>query len=476
MPVHAIDRRSTLGSEYLGEDPADEGLDMEAVADEIVRRLLEPREGEGPDVSSQGLERLPGRLVGVFGYWGSGKTHLLNVLGKKLVVLREKLVGRAGRRERFYVCCFRAWEYETDDDLAAAFLRALVNEQNYAWGQKPPTFEQFLPSGKTLRQAVWKFADFVCRLGASAPIPGAGLIAEIGEILMELRRADQPLSPEPVADQIRHAMAAAVDRILGGAGHLFVLVDDLDRCAPPNIVRLFEWFKIHLDTARSTYILGLDHRMAAKSIVGHYKGHIELDPQESLDYGFRYLDKLFELDFEILPSSMTENMALAKLAMESQTVAKWTRQRMGKDFGGEAEMQRVLSASALWVPRVMIRALSTYRMGMDALLHQHQLDDSLLSNDLPSSFPYWLFLLSALHHLFPPDTVESFVRTELKNLDKIGNALGKYGEIDPRLELQDALNETTIEPLSVPQMRYLYQIVREKTPRSYRDRTGLAER
>lgn len=453
--------RSTLGSEFLGDEPAAEGLGMDQTVDQILDHLLET-----PDLG-KGAPSTTHSLVGIFGHWGSGKTHVLNLLG-------QRLVGRTTQQYRYLACCFRAWEYEAETDLASAFIRGLVSEQNYPWGQVPPPFDEVLPTGSTLRQAAWKFADVVFKLGKSSALPGIGIVAEIGQTLLDLRESDKPFPPEPLTDQIRLSMQELVKKLAPDETRLFVLVDDLDRCSPPNIVKLFEWFKNHLDTTPCTYVIGLDHRIAAKAIVGHYKDYIILTPQERLDYGFRYLDKLFEIEFEILPSPMAEKMVLRRLKMDSDSLCTWTRQAVGRDFGGEPEMKRMLDVSAMWVPRILLRTVVTFRMSLAALLKQNALDRSLLSNDLPSSFPFWLFLLSALHHLFPPDNVETFVRYDLRELQDdcgIGSVLGDtavYGPTDPRGDLIKVLNEVKTEPLSMRQIRYLYQIIREKSPRSFR--------
>ncbi len=460
--MHAeLPSRSTVGSEFLGDRPAAEGLGMGKTVDTILDHLL-----QRPKVDGGGLPTTH-TLVGVFGHWGSGKTHVLNLLG-------QKLVARSTPTDRYLACCFRAWEYEAETDLASAFIRCLVNEQSYPWAQCPPSFDRVLPSGATLRQAAWKFADFVFKLGKSSAVPGLGIVSEIGQALLDLRETGKPFPPEPVTDQVRRAMQELVKKLSPDGTRLFVLVDDLDRCSPPNIVKLFEWLKNHLDTTPCTYVLGLDHRIAAKAIVGHYKDYIALTHQEALDYGFRYLDKLFEIDFEILPNPLTEQMVLARLQMRADSLCAWTREAVGRDFGGEPEMSRLLRVSALWVPRILLRTVVTFRMSLGALLKQNTIDGSLLSNDLPSSFPFWLFLLSALHHLFPPNHVEAFARSDLKQQQSktgIGSILSEgaaYGPTDPRCDFIGVLNEIKVEPLSMRQTRYLYQAVREKTPRSFR--------
>jgi hypothetical protein len=85
-------------------------------------------------------------------------------------------------------------------------------------------------------------------------------------------------------------------------------------------------------------------------------------------------------------------------------------------------------------------------------------------------------MLSSLHYLFPPDSVEAFVRADLRQARKVqgmGSGLDEkgngYSGMDLRRDLIGVLNGMTIEPLSQRQLRYLYQVIREKTPRQFRD-------
>jgi hypothetical protein len=337
--------------------------------------------------------------------------------------------------------------------------------------QEPPGFWCGNESGgESVGKIALQFADALCEIVAQAPIPMAGAISKIGKLLAQLGEGKMAIEPRPVSDQIRLTMEFLIQRLVKKGRHLYVLVDDLDRCSPRNVVRLFEWFKNHLDVARCTYIIGLDHRMAARAIAGEYSRYTAAGGKHNLDYGYRYLDKLFELDFEILPTPEAQSMALRKHGLTGD-VAQWTHKRLGKDFSDEAEMKALLGLPALWIPRVMIRTFGTYKMALDALLQADHDERIRLRNDLPSSYPFWLFLLCALHHLFSPDKAESFSRQDLRNAEKgaIGHVLNPEGDlepIDPRVDLVEQLDDLPkrLDPLPRNQLRYLYGIVRDKTP------------
>ncbi len=453
--------RNTLGSEYLGERVEDESemLGADKMAEQIASDLW----------------RDPQPVVGVYGRWGTGKTHLLNLLGAKLAEMG------------FLVACFRAWEYEAEGDLVAALLRVLSDEASYPFNNQNDTArprQLFFPDPETVRMLTNDLITEIANL-----VPGGGIVKALWRA-----RESERLQPPPVGvEAIRHKLERLVKAITGDSNNrrLVVLIDDLDRCAPPNMVRMFEWFKNHLVVGGVTYVMGLDHRMAARAVAGHYRDYLGGAGSEMLDYGYRYLDKLIERDYEIQPSPDSEKMALKRWENISSSVAdvdsigEWTRRELGKDFPGERYMARLLEGvPALWTPRVMIRVLGTYIMAFQAIKEQAKKERSLLDNDLKPAFPAWLFIISALHHLFEPNRVESFVRgvgratasekrggaIESEKRNKLGYLLGELEENDPRRSLIDELNQSRPPMIPADHLRYLYRVVKEKTPRSLKEK------
>jgi hypothetical protein len=289
-------------------------------------------------------------------------------------------------------------------------------------------------------------------------------------------QAENWMPGQPRVDEIREKMQRLKSAIARKDGRLFVLIDDLDRCSPKNMVRMFEWFKNHLDTPGCTYALGLDHRMAARAIASHYRDYIGSDAEARLEYGYRYLDKLLERDYEIQPGREAHSMAIRYLEMGDGSVIDWTRSQLGRDFAGMAQLELLIETPVLWLPRVAIRSLDTYKMALSAIITQNKTDVSLVGNDLVPAFPLWLLVLSAAHHLFSPDRVDSFVSSVgAKQPDKVQRLGAMFGEQlsrdDPRRGFIDRLN--AFDKVSWPpreQMDYLYRIVREKTPRSLKQK------
>ncbi len=449
--------RHTLGSEYLGYINKKVILESDMLgADKMAEQI------------ASDLRRDPQPVVGVYGRWGTGKTHLLNLLGNKLAEMG------------FLVACFRAWEYEAEGDLVAALLRVLSDEASYPFNNPndtAPPQQPFFPDSETVRKLTKELITEIANLA-----PGGGIVKALWRAHMS-ERLQPPLAG---VEAIRHKLERLIRAITGDNDNrrLVVLIDDLDRCAPPNMVRMFEWFKNHLIVGRRvTYVMGLDHRMAARAVAGHYRDYLGGAGSEMLDYGYSYLDKLIERDYEIQPSPHSEKMALMKLLKSGgsdvpNSISEWTRRELGKDFPGERYMTRFLErVPALWTPRVTIRVLGTYIMAFQAIKEQAKKERSLLDNDLKPAFPVWLFIISSLHHLFEPNRVESFVRgvgrateserkTDPERKRGLGDLLGGLEENDPRHSLIDELNKSHPPMIPADHVQYLYRVVKEKTPRS----------
>jgi hypothetical protein len=206
--------------------------------------------------------------------------------------------------------------------------------------------------------------------------------------------------------------------------------------------------------------------MAALAIRGEYEQHLRGGDDLMADYGYRYLDKLLELDFEIQPTPGVQPVALDRLDLPFETVRRYTDDALGRDFAGDREIDELLArVPAVWIPRVMIKTIQTYKIALDALLEQAKSTPQLLTSDLAPSFPYWLLLLSMLHHLFSPDEVETFAdRRRDDHHHAVRELAGGLDHTDPRSSLKDALGDPGPERPARNQMNYLYRLVREKTP------------
>ncbi len=208
-------------------------LDRLAVARQIANELF--------DASAPGV-------IGVYGSWGSGKSHLLS---QSIAQIFER---NATSTTKLIVCTFDAWRYELEGDLAVGLIKSLQNVEKQAVGHNPVlSGTQFKEVADLLLYALSEVAEYA--------IPAGKLVSTVAKIAgRALTAATEGAGREPASDTdarvdvIRARMRELVSAILsaaqesdsGGSYRLVVFVDDLDRCSPENMVRMFEWLKVHL--------------------------------------------------------------------------------------------------------------------------------------------------------------------------------------------------------------------------------------
>jgi uncharacterized protein YjbI with pentapeptide repeats len=94
---------------------------------------------------------------------------------------------------------------------------------------------------------------------------------------------------------------------------IVVLVDDLDRCSPANVVKVFEAVKVYLDAPGLVFVFGYDEEVISTSVLAA-KGFGESVTSRD------YLEKIIQVTFRIPRATADEAEALFALAVdESRT-------------------------------------------------------------------------------------------------------------------------------------------------------------
>ncbi|MBF0454202.1 MAG: hypothetical protein HQL72_05210 [Magnetococcales bacterium] len=472
--------KKNLASDTLGDWHDSPGRnEMEAVSTAIVN-----------SVTDESANYQLG-VIGVFGPWGVGKTHMLNLIGRKLHTSNR------------LTCCFPAWEYEAQGALSVSLLHVLNQKENYTQFEDDdfPSILDWSDDSfsEEVKQAGWLLLRGITDYAISQLPIGTSSQKALQRSLDRMIEADssngQNLNDQiPEIDQFRQSFQKYVDKIIEGIPdrkpkHLYILVDDLDRCSPNNLVRLLEWFKNYFVVDNCTFIIGLDHTMAARAILGHYKEFLGGGDSSLIksDYGFQYLYKLFDRSYEIQPSKYSHQVAwhyVMKNLLPTETpertnddVLQWTRRKLGeRSFAGEESMKLLLFNPALWVPRMMIRILDTYQVALSCLLKEAS-GNSV--SQLSPNYPFWLLFISTIHHMFSPDLAETFIKkmgvseTSSEVRDAVDSLLSDF-KTDIRQSLHTLFPKKgrqkgilKEELPDGPEFEYLYQLIREKTPRPF---------
>lgn len=350
------------------------------------------------------------RVIGVFGWWGSGKSYLLSLTAKQL------LEGNRESNEQVLVGTFSPWRYEEDGDLAAGMVRSLYRLEEQFKHRNPS-----LCGPATYKAIAQALLDLVVGLAPAFGTAGLGvaaagsLVRGVGTRINASRAAAKAASPTSTVDQIRSTMEKLVEAIIHAAEtadpsksyRLVVLVDDLDRCSPENMVRMLEWLKNHLAAERCIYVLALDHVAAAQAIVGKYKEYLGAEPDVS--YGFRYLEKIVDNEYALGLAPQVELMALRHVygkTTQFHRLSGAARTVCGGDFPGVGMMDELLKLRSLQVPRTMLKLSARFRRVLELIIGE---SGNELRTQLPPSYPFWILLLTTMYYLLDPEYLSDLV-------------------------------------------------------------------
>jgi hypothetical protein len=369
-------------------------LERGAIARSIAREIRQPR---------------PPSIVGVYGWWGAGKTHVLCQCIKHLLETNEK------SERPIVVCTFKAWRYEMEGDLAPGLIRAIAGVSHHNPGLNIPADKrkQYLRTAANLLKLI---GEISIPFGGSGPAIAAA--SKAAKYVVDTI-ADDDKSPDPLestVDKIQTKIAGLVNEILQAAKEsdstrqrqfrLAVFIDDLDRCSPMNMVRMFEWLKVHLNVENCVYVLGLDHIAAARAIVGHYREYLSED--EDIAYGLRYLEKLIDSEYELAATPAVEGMALrhAYNTKAGVSLGQYSHDALGGYFTGEKEMETLLKMHCLHPPRTMLKVFVKHRRVMTKL---SQADAQQLRAQLSDAFPFWSLFMIAMYYRLDPAYLAEFI-------------------------------------------------------------------
>jgi hypothetical protein len=419
-------------------------------------------------------------VIGVYGWWGSGKSHLLRLVIRRLFARNREEPAKT----KVVVCTFSPWRYELEGDPTAGLIRRLANIEAEFAGQNPlaRTYERLY------KPVAIELLKLMLTLGPSLA-PGGPVLGKVGEAVAagvgKVPESDATSDDMLVSrvDAIQEKMGVLINKILTAAEkvdpeckdyRLVVFIDDLDRCSPENLVRVFEWLKVHLLVGKCTYVLALDHVAAARAIVGQYKDYLGIgDAKEAKDvdlaYGYRYLEKLIDCEYELQLAPKVELMALRQVYGRDKPyvhLSDAARAVCRGDFPNINDINQLLKLHCLLTPRTMLKIVYRFKVGLELIESPRA---SKWRSQLPSSYPFWTLFLVAMHYQLEPECLDDFIRGRgpiyeaLRTTQSTGNQ-NEWG-VGPKLEFCRYANKfgggesLSIPPLST--LEWLAAVVRE---------------
>lgn len=255
-------------------------------------------------IAGSGIKPL---TIGVHGYWGAGKSSVLEMIAEHQFPEGKTLVIR-----------FNGWQFEGFEDAKIALIEGVVdqlmaNETIYSKAK-----EQILDVVKRIDwlKAAKKAGGLAFMAATGLPSPdqamdlakfamgkitgGEWATQENIEAAAEgVRGYLKDAEEKPtVAKNIRE-FNSAFRKLIEKADieRLIVLVDDLDRCLPETAIETLEAIRLFVMLPRTAFVIGADEAMIRYAVTRHFPDLPAATTTQ--DYPRAYLEKLIQVPFRI---------------------------------------------------------------------------------------------------------------------------------------------------------------------------------
>ncbi len=289
--------------------------------------------------------------VGLFGEWGSGKTHLLKLIQSQILTkqLEEKAFSKDNKLfpQITIPVFFNAWRFEKEEHLILPLFQTLLASIE--------TFESNNLDEKIKKQLSrtkerLKILSFSLAKGFSVPknikttvasllsgdLTALADFVDTSKVLKEFEEGseksfvtEKSLTELLKSDRIESIymnIPQWIEKISVADNINFVfLIDDLDRCLPENTLKMLESIKLFLDVPSCAFVLAIDDDVVERGVAYHYRDYLQqnnniiinLDKKEEEKQeqkvtelpitGHEYLEKMIQLPFRI-PVIGTDNV------------------------------------------------------------------------------------------------------------------------------------------------------------------------
>ncbi|MDE0615348.1 MAG: P-loop NTPase fold protein [bacterium] len=265
--------------------------------------------------------------IGAFADWGAGKSTLLNLAADAL------------RKRGALVVEFSPWLVEGYDDVKACLLGAVVDA--IAAHLAP---ESKSKQAQKLLRSLQGRIDWLrlVKLGASAVVPIAGVGIDLLQGLLKSDDNDsmeQTIAGSAEVSRGFHREFEELIKSTEGIRPVVVLIDDLDRCLPDQVIETLEAIRLFLSTPGTAFVIAADERLVRDAVRRRYAAASEIE----VDLPREYLEKLVHVAMRIPPLTRPDtesycNLLVAERLLDHDDFTKVLASAQGIRKSGELKV------------------------------------------------------------------------------------------------------------------------------------------
>lgn len=324
--------------------------------------------------------------IGVSGGWGTGKSSLVKMVGRKLAEDPKAT-------DQYVFLDFNAWLYQGFEDARRALLEAVGDKLLETAQSRQAALDKAMAFAKRIRW--FKVGRLVAPTATGAlagtltagPVGGivgavAGLVQglsaheDVSQQLEAVKKAYGELKPE-LADLVKErpdeSLPKEIEQLRKSFEDLLrelnvklvVLVDDLDRCLPQTAIATLEAMRLLLYVPRTAFIIAADEQMIRGAVRAHFA---EVDIGDDLVTS--YFDKLIQVPLRVPRLGVNEVRAYVLLLMADLA----RRQDVLPQEALEAAQAKILDALAKGWQGPLTAELMTSAFGIYGKKLQAQID------------------------------------------------------------------------------------------------------
>jgi hypothetical protein len=281
-------------------------------------------------------DRLDPVTVGVYGDWGSGKSSVIQLLRQRIASEPDLLA-----------VYFNGWRFEGYEDAKAA-LATTILEQIEEEAEKPSGSKLAHVKTTVLKgvEGFWgridklRLGKQVLAVGANAGI-AAGAVAlgataapvtaavVLGVVVKSLIESGKKIDGDALAELIKerekadaqeqrdmHVSVRDFHKEFGklveqlGVKRLVVIVDDLDRCLPHNVIETLEAIRLFLSAPKTAFVIAADDALIRDAVRYRYPDEpapaVGAEERPRAPVSTRYLEKLVQVPIHVPPLSRSD--------------------------------------------------------------------------------------------------------------------------------------------------------------------------